>query len=69
MIHTVHKMATPIRYIENSGKWVTLNQYSFRDEDGDCIIIVHGENRRDAMIKHLNSDTNEMGIKYKKYKL
>lgn len=59
------KMKYDIRKIENRNVDKDQMQgYSFRDECGHCIIIVYGENRRDAMIKHLEGDSNELHIKY-----
>jgi len=47
------------------GKTVNYNGYAFIDECGSCIIIVYGENRRDAMSEYLNSKGDPLGIKYK----
>lgn len=50
-------------------KPVKYNGYAFIDECGYCIIIVYGENRRDAMSEYLNSETDPLGIKYKCFDL
>lgn len=54
----------PFRYLDN-GKIIILNGYAFMDIYGHCIIIAYGEGRRDYLIEHFKSDTNELGIKYK----
>jgi hypothetical protein len=44
---------------------ISLNGYAFMDEYGCCIIIVYGENKRDAMSKYLTEDGDLLKIKYK----
>jgi hypothetical protein len=61
-------MKEPLR-VEIDGKVITYNGYAFIDECGDTIIIVYGENRRDAMSEYLNSNSDPLGIKYKIVKL
>lgn len=46
-----------------------MQGYAFLDKFGGCIIITWGENRRDFLIKQLNSENNSLGIKYNVYKL
>ena len=54
MFHTIRKMNTPDKE----------NLYSFRDVMGNCIIIVYGDNRRDAMSKYLTEPGDELRIKH-----
>lgn len=59
----------PFVFLDENRKLNSLNGYAFMDRLGHCIIIVYDEGRRDAMIKHLSGDTNELGIKYDYIKL
>ncbi len=68
MNHTIEKMP-PLEILDDKGKLIKINGYAFMDECGNCIIIVYGEGRRDAMSKYLNSEGDPLGIKYKIIKL
>ena len=59
----------PLEILDDKGKLIKINGYAFMDECGNCIIIVYGEGRRDAMSKYLNSEGDPLGIKYKIIKL
>jgi hypothetical protein len=55
MNYTVQNMKEPLVIIIDK-KEISLKGYAFIDEMGHCIIIVYGENRRDSLMKLL--DTN-----------
>lgn len=64
MKHTIENMKHKLEYTEGKSV-ISLNGYAFIDECGNCIIIVYGEGRRDAMSKYLNEKGDLLGIKYK----
>lgn len=64
MKHTIEKMKEKLTIlIEN--KLISYDGYAFIDEFGGCIIIVYGENKRDAMSEYLNNKNDPLCIKYK----
>lgn len=65
MKHTIQKMNSKSSIFDENKKEIILDGYAFIDEWNHCIIIVYGDGKRDAMSKHLNSDSNELGLKYK----
>jgi hypothetical protein len=54
-----------LEFIDENKKVIKLNGYAFIDDYDNCIIIVYGEGRRDAMSTYLNSNEDPLGIKYK----
>lgn len=68
MEYTIKKLPEKLTYYDNNKK-SELQGYAFLDKFGGCIIIAWGENRRDFIIKELNSQNNLLGIKYKVYKI
>lgn len=68
MKHTIEKMKNNFEYTEKNSV-ISYNGYAFMDEFGDCIIIVYGEGRKNAMSKYLTEKGNSLKIKYKCIKL
>ena len=64
MKHTIVKMKHPMVYLENR-KEIINEGYAFIDEQGNTIIIVYGEGRRDDMDKYLSNKGDLLRIKYK----
>jgi len=64
MEHTIEKLKEKLTIVIDN-KTVSYTGYAFIDKCGHCIIIVYGENRRDAMSEYLNSEGDPLGLKYK----
>jgi hypothetical protein len=55
--------------LDDNRKPITTNGYAFIDENGNTIIIVYGEGKRDDMSKYLSEDGDVLKLKYKVIKL
>lgn len=44
-----------LKFQDENKKEISLNGYAFIDENGKCIMIVYGENRKNDLSKYLNN--------------